>query len=790
MKNILITILLLLPYLLIAQNKATISGHLIDTQKENIAYATISLFDEEQKLILGAISDEEGKFNLSEIPYGNVLLEIQFLGYKTVQQNLSLERKNKKVNIGTITMELDQEQLEEVTVVAEKSDYNLRLDKKVFNVGKDVLSQGGSAIDILNQVPLVTVNVNGGVELRGSGNVQILVNGKRSGLTLNNALDQIPGENIASIEVITNPSASFDAAGSAGIINIILKKDRGMGWNGQLRLQAGYPADHGIIPGLNYKSKKLNLFSNFRWRYSDYNGFYTTEQRTTENGTDSFLSREEDEDRHDDGRSGYFGADYYINDNNTITLAYFRAETKDTDETILDYKLRTDGQDETSIRTNGNSVENRNYNQFEFNYTSKLAKKGQKFTVDFQYDFWNSTKDWSLINSGDIAQTAIGNRLRTNNIAGSRDFVLRSDYKHPLKNNASIETGFKLENRIVANEYLAENFVNDEWTVYNGIDNDVDYGERIGAAYVQYQGAFKKIEYMLGLRSEYTFLDVKDQENEFTNETDYLNFFPSMHLSYSIAEGNTLQWSYSRRINRPSLWNLYPFFEITDFNLQQTGNPNLQPSFSHALELAYLGRLGLFTVNPSVYFRQTSDPFSNFIFQNEQGTFIYKPINIEERTSTGFELSLRYIPAEWVSLGGEFNIFHFSETGEFEGVNLDAKNSSWFARANVIFNLPKGYQLQTRFDYFGAERRALIEELDMYQLTIGLSKSFFNDQLAVDVRARNILDSQVRRSLVETADYRIEDNGKRIGERFSIGIVYKFNQDKRQRMRQARRGNR
>ncbi|MFT6706516.1 MAG: outer membrane receptor protein involved in Fe transport [Flavobacteriales bacterium] len=789
MKNSIISIFILFPFFLFAQT-AFIKGTLQDPSKDAIAYATISVSTESDSMLLGTISDENGNFELGNIPFGNVLLDIQFLGYKSHQQRLTFNKKNRKQNLGYIILSPDLQLLEEVTVVAAKSAYSLRLDKKVFNVGKDVLSQGGSTIDILNQVPLLTVSPDGALELRGSGNVQVLINGKRSGLTMNNALDQIPGENISSIEVITNPSASFDAAGSAGIVNIILKRDRGMGWNGQVGVQVGYPANHIIMPGLNYKGKKLNLFSNFRWRYSDYNGYYTTDQKASTDGVDHFLNRVEDEDRHDDGRNIYLGADYYLNDNNTFTIAYFRAKTKDTDLTLLNYKLNTDGKSETNILTTGNSVENRNYNQIESNYTKTFTRKGQKFTVDFQYDFWNSTKDWTLVNTGDIEPTSIGSNLRTNNKAGSRDFVLRSDYKHPLKNKGTFETGVKIENRIVDNEYLAENKVSDQWVTYNGIDNDVDYSERIGAAYIQYKGAFKKLEYMLGLRSEYTLLDIEDEDNSFTDNNDYLNLFPSMHLSYSLAESSTFQWSYSRRINRPSLWNLYPFSEITDFNLQEIGNPNLQPSYSDALELAYLGRLGPITFNPAIYFRNTNNPFSDYLSQNEQGTFILQPINIDQRRSMGFEMSLQYRLAAWLSMGTEFNLYHFKENGNYEDQNLDASSTTWFARANVNINLPKGFRLQTRFDYYAGEQRAQIKELDTYQLSFGLSKSFLSDQLAVNFSARNVLDSQVRRSIAEGTDYRIEQSGKRIGERFSLGVIYKFNQAKRQRMREANRGNR
>ncbi|MFT5765616.1 MAG: outer membrane receptor protein involved in Fe transport, partial [Saprospiraceae bacterium] len=614
-----------------AQNTGIIRGKIIAANKEAISYASISIFNNENELVQGSISEDNGAFEFNGLPFGELTIDIQYLGFITFKQSVTLDKKSKKINLGEITMKEDHQQLEEVTVTAEKSQYNLRLDKKVFNVGQDILSRGGSANDVLDQVPLVSVDPSGTVTLRGSSQVQILINGKRSGLTMNNALDQIPSDNIDRVEVITNPSAAYDASGSAGIINIILKKNKHLGLNGQLRASVGSPANHILLPSLNYKGKKLNLFSNFRWRYSDYNGTYTTKQRTTQNGISTFLDQHEDEDRHDDGRSGYIGGDYNFNDQNSITLAYFRSETKDTDLTFLTYNLKDDAQGESNILREGNSVENRDYNQLESNFTRTFKEKGRKFTIDLQYDFWNSNKAWDLLTSGDVDPSDFGTALRTNSKAGNKDFVVKSDYAHPLKNESKIEFGVKLETRIVYNDYNAEILKDDNWTNYNQIDNNIDYSEKIGAAYLQYQNKFKKLEYMFGLRSEYTLLDIKDDKNTFSKDSDYLNLFPSMHLSYSLSENNKVQWSYSRRINRPSLWSLFPFSEIKDFNLQEIGNPNLQPSFSNSLEISFLSVHDKLTINPAIYYRQTDKPISNFLSQDNQETFIIQPINIDKK---------------------------------------------------------------------------------------------------------------------------------------------------------------
>lgn len=790
-RSILISIIILFVLQLVTAQTGFVKGKLEDSKHNPISYATISLNNEAGELVTGTISDEKGNFILEELIFGALSIDIQFVGYKNFNKSIVLEKGNRKVDLGNIILQEDAAQLDEVTVTAQKSQFTYQLDKKVFNVGKDVISKGGSAIDVLNQVPSVSVDPGGTVSLRGNSGVQILINGKRSGLTMNNALDAIPVNTIERVEVITNPSASFDASGSAGIINIVLKKELGEGFNGQVTVQGGMPANHVIMPGLNYKGKKINLFSSLRWRYSDYNGEYKAIQRVTdEDGLTTNLNQFEDEDRHDDGRSGYFGADYYLNNKNTITAAYFRAETRDSDTTQINYGFENNDGSKTAIERRGGSVENRNYNQLEFNYIRTFDQKGKKWTVDFQNDFWNSNKDWNINTSGDLSGKNTVEKLRTNNIAGSKDYMLKTDFKQPLSEKSKIEFGVKGESRIVKNDYLAEDFTGDVWNTFDGIDNDIQYTEQIGAAYLQYESSFKKVEYMIGLRSEYTLIDIADEEQVFNENKDYLNLFPSAHLSYKLNDKNTFQGSYSRRINRPSLWSLYPFFEITDFNWQETGNPNLNPAFADALEVSFLGVRDKITINPSIYYRNTKADFEDYIEQNEKGIFITKPINIDRAQEAGLEVSVRYQPAKFMSLNTEFNYFYFNQTGEYNGLNLDARGDTWSMRMNGNFNLPKKIRMQAMFDYRGAVQTAQTKRLANYTLSFGLDKNFLNDQLNVSFYAFNILDSRITQTVSTGENFYTEHSSRRYGERFTLGLTYRFNQSTRERMRRARRGNR
>ncbi|MEO0877081.1 MAG: carboxypeptidase-like regulatory domain-containing protein, partial [Bacteroidota bacterium] len=254
------------------KKQGTVKGKVLDELQQPVAYATISVSDAEGTLISGGITDEKGKFSLDKLPFGTLAVEVQFLGYQTFTQNVQLSNKERTISLSGIQLQPAQTQLEEVVVTAEHSQYSLQMDRKVFRVGKDVLAQGSNALDILNEVPQVAVDPTGSVTLRGNSQVQILINGRRTGLTMNNAIDQIDGENIDRIEVITNPSASFDANGSAGIINIVLKKNQEYGFKGQVSTTLGTPANYIVRPSLLYKSERLNFFANYRWRYSDYNG--------------------------------------------------------------------------------------------------------------------------------------------------------------------------------------------------------------------------------------------------------------------------------------------------------------------------------------------------------------------------------------------------------------------------------------------------------------------------------------------------------------------------------------
>ncbi len=762
-----------------------------NTKEEELPYASVVLKDANLKIIEGVITNEKGEFIIKDIPEGSYTLEIQYNGFESYTTSVTINTTNMKMDLGKILLKEDATVLKEVVVVGETSQVSLRLDKKVFRVGKDVLSQSGSATDVLGNVPSVSVSPSGGISLRGNSNVNILINGRRSGLSQVQALEQIPSDNIDRVEIITNPSARYDAAGSAGIINIILKKNRREGFSGQVRAVTGTPTDYRLIGNVNYKTEKINLFSNIGFRYTDYVGNYTKEQTTTNNGTEVFLDQNEDQDRHDDGRLFYFGADYYINDKNTFTTAFYRNETRDEDESRFGYDFSSTGIRDSTLRTIANSNEKRNYNQLEANYTKTYDEEGaKKLTMDLQYDFYNSNKGWRILTDRSFPTTENIFNLRTNSLNKNRDIAVESNFVTPFGKSSSFESGVKFENRRVINGFEAEEFVNGSFQTLEEFDNELEYNERILSGYAQYGNKIEKFSYLLGLRMEYTKVRIEDVEGSFNETFDYNRLFPTVNLGYTFSENTTAQLNYSKRINRPFLWQLNPFFELTDFNSRFFGNPELLPSFSDAVEVTLLQKGGKFTLNPSIYFSRTTDNIQYATEQNDENIFVTTLFNLDSEERYGFELSASYKPLKWITFNGEFNAYRFEQKGDFNNRSFDFKDGTWYSSLNTRIKLGSSFTFQSRYGYEAQRNNAQTRTQPISYLNAGISKDLFKNNGTLALNVSNVFNTRKARETVVGQNFLLNQVFNPNRARWTLSFVYKFNNEGGKENRQAKRSNR
>ncbi|WP_172277972.1 outer membrane beta-barrel family protein [Chryseobacterium sp. LAM-KRS1] len=789
MKQLIIIFLIMVATPLYFAQQAMITGVISENSGQPLSDVTVTLKDSNDKSIAVAISDRKGAFRLDQIPMGNYSIVYHLIGYR--ESHKQIQVNSETIHVGTVLLEPDAKLLEEVSLTGKRGPVSLKLDKKIFEVGKDVLSQSGAVTDLLNRVPSVSVNPGGGISLRGNNNVLVLINGRRTGLTQGNALEQLPADQVERVEVITNPSSRFDAAGSAGIINIILKKNKKAGVSGQLRVVGGIPNETRISPSLNFKSNKLNLFATYGLRLSDYVGVYTMQQSSGLSDASYLLDQRQDENRHDDAKLLYFGADFQINDQNSLTAAFLRNSTRDHDKTRMNYLYSgRNSLADSSVTRNGESWEKRSYNQLEFNYTKSFDKPGKKFTVDMQYDFWDSDKEWNLETRRVFPLAAGLPLIRTGSVGSSKDFMIKTDMIHPLDSTSTIEYGLKLEDRRVNSDFIAEQQNISGWEIIDQIDNHLLYKELIGSGYVQFSGKKGAFSYQGGLRGELTKIGIEDRMGTYTSNKNYTRLFPTLNLSYHFNGNTTLQGSYSKRINRPSLTMIYPFNELTDLSSRYVGNPDLNPSYAQVLELSFLKNTKTLTFNPSVYYQRNKGIIEDYTYRNAEGLFITMPVNIHKETRSGIELSVLYNPLKWIQLNTELNLFHYAKEGSYREQTFDFSGTTLTARLSAQLKLKDKLSFQTIYNFRGANATAQTHTNAVHSIDFGCSKTFLKDRATVTFDVSNLFELRKLRSVTTGADYVINQTNIPNAARYRLTLVYRLNIKDNQAVRQAKTGNR
>jgi outer membrane receptor protein involved in Fe transport len=660
-------------------------------------------------------------------------------------------------------------QLETVVIKNEKSTIEHQLDKKVFNVGNDLISKGGNAIDILNNVPSVNVTSEGVVSLRGNSGVRILINGKPSVLTANNGLEQIPSESIEKVEVITNPSAKYDSAGTAGIINIILKKNKKSGFGSSAQATTGTPNNHAVGYNVSYKNNKINLFSDIRYQYITRFRDETSLRTNYSNGAvTSFLKSAVERIRNNQTFNLYFGGDYYFNDKNTLTLSYYYRNN--TSKNTADYSfnfLNNSSSLNQALTTQENYFEPQIANQIELNYIKTFAKAGKKFTVNLQYDFWNDDENESIVEQEKFPVIS-SKTLKSRDIESSKDFLFQTDYIIPLNEKSKVEFGLKGEIRDINSDY--ESF--EDNIKIDSLTNLLKYNERIFGAYFQYTSRFKKLDYQLGLRSEHSNTGSNDRISLFNISKKYTDFFPTVHLTYGFSDVFSLQLSYSRRISRPQFWQLNPFGGIADRRNLRIGNPDLNPMYTDSYELGTLIKWKKFSINPSLYHQFSRNIFEDIRTTNTAGNLVEQSINSGTENRLGAEISISYSPIKMITLSGEMNYYKFNQKGVFSVVD-----NAFTSRLNSRIKFST-WNFQTNYNFQGARNSGQVNAKSQYWVDFAMGKDIWKEKATVTFRIDNVFDSRISQGIVTGRDYTLDYNFRNSLPRFSATFTYRFNRKK------------
>jgi outer membrane receptor protein involved in Fe transport len=764
----------------------TISGKVIDKDtKEPLEYATVAFFSKkENKIVDGGLTDASGNFSI-KVAKGIYDISIEYISYKKI--TLSNKKIEADLNLGTVSLEIDFESLGEIEIIAERTTVEIKLDKKIYNVGKDLTVSGGTVSDVLDNIPSVTVDVDGNVALRGNNNVRILINGKPSGLVgLNSteALRQLPAEAIERVEVITSPSARYESEGTGGILNIILRRSKLQGFNGAITTNAGYPASAGVSGNVNYRTGDFNFFNTTGYNYRETLGNSYTFTRYKANG--NYLDEKQDWVNTSKGLTSNLGLEWYINDSASLTtsLVYSNNDSEqDSKNKLLQYDTNFNLTGETNRLDP--QLGNSKTIQYATNFTKNFKTSGHKFSFDFQYEESNQNEN-SLIVTDGIATDKV------DRIEDQTDILLQSDYVLPIGENSQFELGYRGGFNTRKTDFGVEilNTDTNQFEVDNNLSNLFNFKMYINALYTQFGSKINKFSYLFGLRLEDTQITIdQPTTGEFKKKT-FTGLFPTVNFSYELSQSQSLTLGYSRRIQRPRGFYLNPFPSRSSLTNIFQGNPDLNPSYTGLYELGYLNRFEKVTLNSSIYHQNETDD-SNWVSSETGETVIINgttipvikrtPVNLATNKRYGFEFNVNYTPNKKWRVNTDFNIFKNITRGDYEGVNFDAENISWNIRLSNKYTLPGKIDWQTNMDYRGPSIDAQNTREGIFSINLAFSKDLFKEKASIAFSVNDLLNSRRYKGDIETPTFfSTRDLQFRGGQTLNFSFTYRFNQNKKQ----------
>ena len=741
----------------------TVKGRVLDKSTGHpMEYATVRACTlPDSTFVTGCITEPTGQFSL-DLEKGRYVLEVQYMGFITQYKNINLDGTKNPFDVGKINLSPDSRLLNEVDVVAEQSTYEMTLDKRVFNVGKDVANTAGNAIEVLENIPAVSVDVEGNVSLRGDDGVRILIDGKESGLSgmsTQDALRTLQGDMIERVEVITNPSVRYDAEGSAGIINIILKKDKRQGFNGAVNIRTGYPWMYGVSLSGNYRLKRWNLFASYGFnnrsnvgggvnktkRFSDIIDNDTIFTQLTDQTTERRMRRM--------GHNVRVGADYYITDHDIISAAFvYRKGRLETHPVVKYYdeypQLGTSSYDERAE----DYEEITPMYEVTMDYDKTFERKGRSLKANVRY-FTNAEKAGSDITETLYPDKNMTEKLwtlyqKTSNDQSMRNLQASIDYVHPFLTKAQWEIGGKYTNRNIAS--LSEVTEQDSTGQYHPLSNycyDYEYHEQVAALYTSLGNDWGRWSGQIGLRAEMTDImtNLKGYAHDGTDSINggkpYFDFFPSAHLNYSVNEFNQFQVSYTRRIRRPGFWQMSPFRSYNDNRNIRMGNPTLTPTYMDSYELGYIHFWDKASFNFTTYYRHGTNMIRSYTYEDD-GVFYSMPVNFGKADDFGVEMVAQGQMTKWWNLNGNVNFFRSHFDGEINGKTYNDATWMLFGRAVSKFKVSNWFDLQLTAHIMGPHKEPLGMRKGNWWMDLAVSKEILRGNGTVTFNVRDLFNNR------------------------------------------------
>lgn len=809
-----------IPFATVAVQKAGVPPAMrqrFEQMKETLSEAQRTQFEQrmaaaerDTSVVTGMVSDEKGQFLLSEIPLGFYKVKVSFIGYKTiVLKDISLTQQAYEVDLGKIKLG-SADVVGDVTVTAERPEVEIGIDRKIFNVDKTMVASNGSAEDVMRTIPTVEVDSEGAVSLRGNQSVTILIDGRPS--NLGTMLEQIPATLIERVEIITNPSARFESNGSAGIINIVMKKNKLVGYNAQTSVGAGTNNKYNAGASINYREGKFNYAFNYNFRQMGFD-FVSSNFRTnmtksvaTNRDTTFYFDQSTDMYRQFGSHSVTGGIDYFANDRLSFSVQggyNGRYQDANSDLTYLfkNQSLATVGENLRSTLTDGTNGSL----ELSGNMTKRFLKAGKEWTMDANYSNGTDNTLNDYTQSGSMSPAGGMLRERATTDVTSRVISARTDFVLPISENLRFETGARASGRIRDNDYIAERYNTNTSTWANNalLSNRFQYTEWVNSAYGSVTGKAGKLGYQAGLRAEWTLANGEQVTTGETFDKSYVDFFPNLSLRQDLGGNQAVNLSYSRRINRPRDQVLNPFTDFTDPLNIRKGNSNLNPEFVNAVEAGYTRFWNKLFITANAFYNNTSGLIGQLITTNGAGIATTSYANLNRATSTGIELigNVRPIPAANVNLS--FNYYkNYLEGVDANGDEFSNDGYSWSARAFAFARLGNGWDIQGFFNYmaprvggfggtgtgsgmmggmmgggrggFMPPATAKSTTAAMKSLDMGIKKTVIKDKFDVNLRLMDLLNSRNFNTTSEGDGFVQVSKNKMDGRGAWLSMTYKF----------------
>jgi len=803
-----------------AQEKAPISGTIVNKNNQPVPYASVTFTNKANKALSdAALTDEKGLYKLDLAP-GNYDITVEAIDYKKNILNKDIKGAG---NIGALSLEAEatssistktQEIQGVVITAAATKAYKVELDKKTYDPSQDIVSKGGNLQDVLTNVPSVSVDTDGTVSMRGNTNVKFLINGKPSSLLGiddgANALQSIPADQIERIEVITNPSSKFEASGTAGILNIILKKDKKMGFNGSVTGTLGYLPRTNLNANLNWRK------GNWTW-YVNGGGGYQKNESTSKNLTirkddinslsssafpfTQYSNQDGKTKRESDNYNVTAGFTHDFSDKTSINFSgMVRSFNTDQDalNTYNEIVYSVPATANNVLRERNSYGNNKNFaTQFDFGLDQKIGDNGQLLTASGSYQT-NKTDGITQIVQKSYQNNIIqptGNSI--NNVttsSGTDTFIGKLDYELPIGDNSKFEAGARYD----YNKNTYDYFVNQSdnggslYTRYDFTSNTA-YTENILGIYAQFKSKIgEKFAYQVGLRSETSKIDIDfhnfdDQGNIKVSpevNKNYTKFFPSVFLSYDLAKNNQILLNYSRRINRPRAFSLIPFMSFDDDRNYFRGNPNLNPTYENSFELGYNLSNKKLTFNPTLYFKKSEDEQNRYQYADATGAINTVPYNVGSETNYGLDLNGTYDPFSWWKIMLSADLYGYKNTGSFNLFPDNPKTLNDFSgsgfsyrlRFNNTFKPTKTLSFQIQSSYRAAEKTAMNNRKAMYGIDLGASQTIWKGNGTIGFNIRDVFNTRKMKNFTDNAQFTREMEMQWQPRQFALSFTYRFKQ--------------